>query len=146
MKMLIDADGCPVVDISIKVAKMFNIDVTLICDTSHSINKEGANTILMPKGKGSVDFELVNRVEKGDIVVTQDYGLATMVLAKMGNAINQNGLIYNNDNIDQLLLSRHISSKIRNSRGRVKGPKKRQREDDIKFEQNLINLCKTLIK
>lgn len=146
MKILIDADGCPVVDISIKVAKMFDIDVTLICDTSHSINKEGANTVLMPKGKDSVDFALVNRVEKGDIVVTQDYGLATMVLAKVGNAINQNGLIYNNDNIDQLLLSRHISSKIRNSRGRIKGPKKRQREDDIKFEQNLINLCKTLIK
>lgn len=146
MKILIDADGCPVVDISIKVAKLLNIDVIIMCDTSHDFSKKGVETIVISKGADSVDFALVNKVQKGDIVVTQDYGLAAMVLSKEGYPINQNGLVYDNKNIEQLLFTRHISKKVRSSGGRIKGPKKRQKEDDIKFEENLINLCKTIIK
>ena len=145
MKILIDADGCPVVDTTIKVANKFNIEVIIMCDTSHVFNKPGVETIVLSKGADSVDFALVNKVSKGDIVVTQDYGLAAMVLSKGGCPINQNGKIYNNENIDQLLFTRHISKKARAAGCRTKGPKKRQKEDDIKFEENLINLCKNLI-
>ena len=145
MKILIDADGCPVVDITIKVANKFNIEVIIMCDTSHVFNKPGVETIVLSKGADSVDFALVNKVSKGDIVVTQDYGLAAMVLSKGGCPINQNGKIYNNENIDQLLFTRHISKKARAAGCRTKGPKKRQKEDDIKFEENLINLCENLI-
>lgn len=144
MKILIDADGCPVIDITIKVAKLFNVDVIIICDTSHNFNKKGIETIVISKGNDSVDFALVNKVKYGDIVVTQDYGLAAMVLSKGAHPINQNGMIYNNENIDQLLFTRHLSKKVRSAGGRVKGPRKRQKEDDIRYEDSLINLCRKI--
>jgi uncharacterized protein YaiI (UPF0178 family) len=86
----------------------------------------------------------VNRVNKGDLVVTQDYGLAAMVLSKQANVINQNGLRYTNENIDQLLFTRYVSKKVRNAGGRVKGPKKRQKDDNLKFEMSLEALCREL--
>lgn len=144
MKILIDADGCPVVDITIEVAKKLGIEVILMCDTSHIFNKQGIETIILSKGADSVDFALVNKVKKDDIVVTQDYGLAAMVLAKSGNPISQNGKLYTSENIDQLLFTRHISKKARNAGSRMKGPKKRQKEDDINFKDNLIKLINNL--
>ena len=82
MTILIDADGCPVVNLTLQVAKRFSVPVTILCDTSHQIEREGAQTLVFDKGADSVDFALVNRVKPGDIVVTQDYGLASMCLAK----------------------------------------------------------------
>lgn len=145
MKILIDADGCPVVDETIKIASKYNIEVIIMCDTSHTFNKDGVQTIILSKGADSVDFALVNKVNKGDIVVTQDYGLAAMVLSKGGQAINQNGRVYDNNNIDQLLLTRHLSKKMRSAGGRSKGPKKRTKEDDRSFEEGLVKLCENII-
>lgn len=142
MKILIDGDGCPVIDLTIKIAKKFSMDVIIMCDTSHTFNKEGAKTMVVSKGTDSVDFAIINIVEKEDIVITQDYGLAAMAINKVSHVINQNGLIYTNDNIDRLLYNRHISKKIRKSGGRTKGPKKRSKEDDINFEKALIEICK----
>lgn len=143
MKILIDGDGCPVIDLTIKVSKKFNIDVIIMCDTSHIFNKEGAKTMVFSKGADSVDFAIINLVQKEDVVITQDYGLAAMALNKASYVINQNGLIYTNDNIDRLLYNRHISKKIRKSGGRVKGPKKRSMEDNINFEKTLVEVCKS---
>ena len=145
MKILIDADGCPVVDITVKIGIDYNIPITIMCDTSHIINKTGVETIVLSKGSDSVDFALVNKVNKGDIIVTQDYGLAAMVLSKGGYPINQNGMVYTDENIDQLLFTRHISKKIRNSGQRTKGPRKRTKEDDIKFKNSLIYLIEKTI-
>lgn len=145
MKILIDADGCPVVDSTINVGKKFELEVIIMCDTSHIFNKKGASTIVLSKGSDSVDFALVNKVNKDDIVITQDYGLATMVLAKGGHAINQNGIIYTDENINQLLFTRHICKKARNAGKRIKGPKKRQKIDDERFEENLVNLIKCVV-
>lgn len=142
MKILIDGDGCPVIDLTINIAKKFDIDVIIMCDTSHIFNKEGAKTMVFSKAADSVDFALINLVKKDDIVITQDYGLAAMAINKAYYVINQNGLIYTNDNIDRLLYNRHISKKIRKSGGRVKGPKKRSNEDNINFENTLIGICK----
>ena len=146
MKILIDGDGGPVIDIVISVGKKFNMDIIIMCDTSHIFNKEGAKTMVFSKGADSVDFALINTVQKEDIVITQDYGLAAMAINKAKYVINQNGLIYNNENIDRLLYSRHISKKIRNSGGRVKGSKKRTKEDDINFERVLTQICESLKK
>jgi uncharacterized protein YaiI (UPF0178 family) len=145
MKILIDADGCPVVDLTINIAKKFNIQVILICDTAHQLEREGAETVTISQGADAVDFALVNRVNKGDIVITQDYGLAAMVLSKQANVMNQNGLRYTDDNIDQLLFTRYVSKKVRIAGGRVKGPKKRQKEDNLKFEMALEELCRELL-
>lgn len=145
MKILIDADGCPVVDIAINLGKKYNIKTVIMCDTSHIINKVGVETVTLSKGSDSVDFALVNKVSKDDIIITQDYGLAAMVLSKGGYPINQNGLIYSNENIDQLLFTRHLSKKIRNSGQRTKGPKKRTKDDDIKFKEGLIYLIEKIM-
>ena len=145
MKILIDGDGCPVIDLTINIAKKFDIDVIIMCDTSHIFNKEGAKTMVFSKGADSVDFALINLVKKDDIVITQDYGLAAMALSKGGYPINQNGRVYTNENIDQLLFTRHISKKLRSSGARVKGPSKRKKEDNIRFEKYLQELCKELL-
>ena len=92
MTILIDADGCPVVDLTLQIAKQFDVPVIILCDTAHQIEREGAQTLVFDKGTDSVDFALVNRVKPGDIVVTQDYGLASMCLAKCARVLNQNGL------------------------------------------------------
>ena len=126
MKILIDADGCPVVDICIKSAKRHGIECLILCDTSHIFEREGAD---------SVDFRIVNLLERGDIVVTQDYGLAAMCLARGASALNQNGLIYTPDNIDALLNSRYETKKIRMAGGRIKGPQKRRPEQNEEFEK-----------
>lgn len=140
MKILIDADGCPVLDITLNMAKAKDIETIILCDTAHIINKEGVETITVSKGSDSVDFSLLKLVKKNDIVVTQDYGLAGMVLAKGGYAIRQDGLVYNDFNIDRLLAERHNAKKLRKSGARFKGPKKRTAEDDIHYTDELKKL------
>ena len=112
MTILIDADGCPVVDLTLQIAKRFCVPVIILCDTAHQIEREGAQTLVFDKGTDSVDFALVNRVKPGDIVITQDYGLASMCLAKCARVLNQNGLEYTADNIDTLLLRRYENKKL----------------------------------
>jgi len=140
MKILIDADACPVVDIAIACAKRWTIPVLLICDTAHVLERSGATTLTVSKGADSVDFQLVNRIDANDIVITQDYGLAAMALAKRARVLNQNGMYYTEDNIDALLLARHTARKIRMAGGRLRGPAKRTKEQDSAFEVALTAL------
>lgn len=141
MKILIDGDGCPVIDITLMVAKQFGIEVIIFCDTSHLIEKEGAITVLVQEGADAVDFVISNKVQKEDIVITQDYGLAAIILAKKAKAVNQNGFIYTEDNIDQLLFRRHVTKMARRTGQRLKGPKKRKEEDNQAFKESLMKLC-----
>ena len=133
MRVLIDADGCPVVRIAAECAKGRGVPVKLVCDSAHLFDLPGVETITVAKGADSADFYLVNLIAPGDIVVTQDYGLAAMALARRANVISQNGMIYTDDNIDSLLLARHTSRKLRNAGVRMKGPAKRTREQDEAF-------------
>ena len=123
-----------------KIAAEHKIDCVILCDTSHVFEKAGAKTITVSKGSDSVDFVLVNMVQAGDIVVTQDYGLAAMCLARCAVPISQNGMVYTNDNIDALLNERHSAKKIRMAGGRLKGNSKRTQEQNIAFEENLKEL------
>lgn len=140
MKILIDADGCPVVDLTVRLAEKYGIECTILCDTSHEFNREGAKTVVVEKGADSVDFRIVNLVGEGDIVVTQDYGLAAMCLARKAIPVSQNGMVYTDKNIDQLLFTRYVSKKIRKSGGRMKGPSKRTPEQDKAFAAALEKL------
>lgn len=137
---MIDADGCPVVDLTIRLAREFQVECLILCDTSHVFQREGARTLTVSKGADSVDFALVNLAEPGDIVVTQDYGLAAMCLARSAVPLNQDGMEYTADNIDALLLARHTAKKIRSAGGRLKGPQKRTAEQDRRFEDSLRRL------
>jgi len=140
MKVYIDADGCPVVDITVELANKAGVECVIICNTSHVFNKSGATTITVSKGSDSVDFALVNMIQAGDIAVTQDYGLAAMCLARGAFPISQNRMIYNDDNINSLLMQRHTAKKIRMAGGRLKGSSKRTSEQDSAFEASLKEL------
>ena len=143
MQLWIDADACPVVNLAIRVAARHGVEVTLVCDDAHHMQREGARTITVSRGADSADLMLVNLVHKGDCVVTQDYGLAALCLARGARPIDQNGRIYDENNIESLLGMRHISQKVRRSGGRMKGPPKRTKEQDDWFEQALESVLGT---
>lgn len=133
MKVLIDADACPVVDIAVALCKEFHTECLLLCDTAHIMHRDGANTLVFDKGSDSVDFALVNRVSSGDIVITQDYGLASMCLARCAHILHQDGWEYTQYNISGLLEQRHAAKRYRAAGGRTKGPSKRTNAQNEAF-------------
>lgn len=140
MKILIDADGCPVVRLTVDIAKEKEIECVVLSDTAHVFDIDGTKTVTVSKGADSVDFALVNMTGRGDIVVTQDYGLAAMALAKGARPISQNGMVYTESNIESLLSQQHLAKKIRRAGGRMKGPKKRTPQQDDQFRNALLRL------
>ena len=148
MKILVDADACPVVGIVERIAKQQNIDVILLCDTNHVLHSDYCEVKIIGAGADAVDFALVNLCNIGDIVVTQDYGVAAMILGKGAVGIHQSGRWYTNDNIDQMLMERHINKKARRAKGKhhIKGPAKRTEEDDRRFEESFRRLIESQSK
>ena len=142
MRVFVDADACPVVSIVENISKKYNIPVTLLCDTNHVLTSEYSEVIVVGAGADAVDYKLISICHKGDIVVSQDYGVAAMALGKGAFAIHQSGKWYTNDNIDQMLMERHLARKARMGKGKhhLKGPKKRTREEDEAFEKAFADL------
>ena len=138
MQIFVDADACPVVAIIEKIAKENSIPVTLLCDTNHVLSSAYSEVIVVGAGADAVDYKLISICHKGDIVVSQDYGVAAMALGKGAYAIHQSGKWYTNNNIDQMLMERHLNKKARRSshKNHIKGPKKRTEEDDVRFAQS----------
>lgn len=146
IRLLIDADGCPVVDIALRICGKYHIPCLILCDTAHQFHRDGAETLVFDKGTDSVDYALVNRVGKDDIVITQDYGLASMCLARGCRVLHQDGWEYTVDNIEALLFVRHESRKYRAAGKRMKGPKKRSPQQDLAFETALNSLFQTSVQ
>ncbi len=144
MKILVDADACPVVRIVELVAKKENIECVLLCDTNHVLYFDYSEVKIIGAGADAVDFALLNLCQKGDVVVTQDYGVAAMILGKGAYGIHQSGRYYTNQNIDTLLMERHLAKKARRGKGRhhLKGPAKRTEEDDRRFQKSFEELIK----
>ena len=142
MQILVDADACPVVGIVEKIAKQNNISCTLLCDTNHVMNSDYSAVKIIGAGADAVDYALINICQKGDIVVSQDYGVAAMALGKGAYAIHQSGKWYTNENIEQMLMERHMAKKARMGKGKkhLKGPSKRTDEDDKRFEDSFVRL------
>ncbi|WP_186424101.1 YaiI/YqxD family protein [Lacrimispora celerecrescens] len=142
MKIYVDADACPVVKIVEKIAEENQIEVCLLCDTNHVLQSNYSVIKVIGAGADAVDFALVNLCKSGDIVVTQDYGVAAMVLGKDAYAIHQSGRWYTNDNIDQLLMERHMAKAARRAKSKhhLSGPRKRTLEDDKQFEESFRKL------
>ena len=141
MKIIVDADACPVTRIVERIAKEKGIETILICDTSHMIRSDYCQVITVDKGADSADFMVIQKGQKNDIVVTQDYGVAAMALGKGMNAIHQSGKWYTNENIDMMLFERHVNKQERkSSKSHSKGPKKRTSEDDKNFEASMKKL------
>ena len=142
MKIWIDGDGCPVVRQTVLLAKQYGVPCTILCDTSHSFRTDDAEVLICDKGADSVDYRLANLVRPGDLVVTQDYGLAAMCLSRKAVPIHQDGFVYTDENIGGLLEVRAFSGKVRRSGGRFKGPKKRTEAQDRAFTLCLSQLLK----
>ena len=148
MRIYVDADACPVISIVEQVAEKNNIAVTLLCDTNHVLDSDYSEVKVIGAGADAVDFALVNLCRKKDIVVTQDYGVAAMALGKGAYAIHQSGKWYTDENIDQMLMERHLGKKARRASGKnhLKGPKKRTEEDDVRFQRSFERLIMTIHK
>ena len=144
MKIFVDADACPVVDIVEDIATKYNIPVTLLCDTNHVLTSDYSEVIVVGAGADAVDYKLISICHRGDIVVTQDYGVAAMALGKGAFAIHQSGKWYTNENIDQMLMERYLNKKARraSSRNHIKGPRKRTEEDDQRFAESFEKLLR----
>lgn len=142
MKILIDGDGCPVVRLTEQIAKDHQIPVIIIVDRNHQIQTAYAQVITVEQGNDAADFALISQVNCGDLVITQDYGVASLALAKGSYALHQNGREYTTDNIDLLLMERHLAKKERNSRKKkhFKPIPKRTPKDDARFTAALLNL------
>ena len=140
MQIFVDADACPVKQIIVRLAKQYGIPVTMLADTAHKLDDGYSHIITVDKQADSVDYALMRLLTREDIVVTQDYGLAAMVLGKGATAINQNGLVFSDANMDRLLMERHIGQRIRRGGGRTKGPAKRTKDDDTRFEDAFLRL------
>lgn len=140
MKLLIDGDGCPVISEAEKSASLFHLESIIVCDTSHLIRSEKSKVLMVDKGVDSADFTLTNLIKPGDIVITQDYGLAAMALAKKAFPFHQNGWRYTDENIGRLLMERYEAKKARKSaKHHLRGPARRKKEDNEKFYHLLVS-------
>ena len=142
MRIYVDADACPVVYETEQIAKRQGLPVTLLCDTNHILTSDYSEVRIIGAGADAVDLALINLCHQGDIVVTQDYGVAALALGKRAYAIHQNGWQYTAENIDRLLMERHLAQKARRSKQKVhlRGPAKRTAEDDERFKDGLERL------
>lgn len=147
MQILVDADACPVTRIVEKIARQQGLPCLLLCDTNHVLQSDYSEIKVIGAGADAVDYALINVCRKGDVVVTQDYGVAAMALGKGAYAIHQSGRWYTNENIDQMLMERHLSKKARMGKGKhhLKGPAKRTSEDDARFEASLLRLLDQVV-
>lgn len=147
MEIYVDADACPVVRIVEKVAGEYQLPVTLLCDTNHVMQSGYSEIKTIGAGADAVDFALISLCRKGDIVVTQDYGVAAMALGKGARAIHQSGRWYTEENIDRLLMEKHLTKQARrsSSKNHLKGPGKRKSEDDRIFEESFRELLKKAV-
>lgn len=138
LKVWIDADGCPVVKQTIKVCKQRGIPVIAVKNHAVQLEDDYARVITVDISGDAVDYYIVNHMAGGDLVITQDNGLAAMVLSKNGYCMNQNGKIIDNDNIDFFLDNRHVSRVMRMQKKKSTTFKKRTQEDNISFEKSLM--------
>ena len=146
MRVFVDADACPVVGIIEKVAREHNVPVTLLCDTNHVLFSDYSEVIVVGAGADAVDYKLISICHKGDIVVSQDYGVAAMALGKGAYTIHQSGKWYTNENIDQMLMERHLNKKARRAsrKNHLKGPRKRTSEDNERFRESFEKMIQVL--
>jgi uncharacterized protein YaiI (UPF0178 family) len=144
MRILVDADACPVKKQIIEVAESRGIEIVFYSNTSHEISVSYGRVVTVEQGQDSVDYFIIKELQHEDIVVTQDYGLASLVLGKKAQAINNFGLIFNEKNIERLLFERYLHAKSRKAGEKLKSINKRVKQDDIKFKEKLASLCDSI--
>ena len=146
MKILVDADSCPVKELIIHIAREFSVPVILFTDTTHILSSSGCSVVTVEKGADSADIALVNYADPQDVAVTNDYGLAALLLGKQVFVMNSSGFQFTQENIDRLLFERHIAKEIRQHKKRgFKKMKPRTQQDNIDFKNSFSALIKSLL-
>ena len=137
MRILIDADACPVVREAVEMARQRLLPVTLLCDEHHLLTSDYAQVRHISSGADAVDIALMNLCRRGDVVLTQDYGVAAMALGRGAYAIHHTGKRYTDDNIDLMLMERHMAKKARRASGKhhLRGPAKFTQDDRSRFRE-----------
>lgn len=139
--MLVDADACPksVRTIIKTLCSQYGWEMVTIASFNHNVTDSPRHIVVSDESQAA-DIAIINECKKGDIIVTQDWGLAAMVLGKGCRAISPHGSLYQEGNIDFLLEERHLKEKYRRGGGRTKGPAARNKEDDLRFYSSLEKL------
>lgn len=140
MKILVDADACPVKELIISCAKKHGLEVIMVCDVAHMLfyPEDLVTIVTVDQGADSADLAIANRTQAGDICITQDYGLASLLLVKKTTVLHPNGFFYTQENIDRMLFERHLSREMRRQKKSRGGHiRKRTKEDDEKFLASL---------
>lgn len=140
MRIIVDADACPGREIIEKAAKKNHIQVIMYCDINHVLKSDYSSIIYVDSGFQSVDMKIINETKNGDIVITQDFGVAAMVLGKKAYALSPKGNVYSDNNIERLLFERHLGQKVRRGGGKTTNSKKRNKEDDERLYNNLTKI------
>lgn len=146
MKILIDADACPknVLQIAMKLGTEYAVEVWTVASFNHNIISN--HHVVVGDNDQEADLKVLNLTQAGDVIITQDWGLAAMVLGKKASCISPAGREFDNDNIDFLLEERDIKAKLRRRGGRTKGPSKRTDEEDRRFQECLLRVLGAGIK
>jgi uncharacterized protein YaiI (UPF0178 family) len=147
MEIFIDGDGCPVIEETERAAALYGLKVIIFCDTSHLIHSETSRVMVVDKGRDAADWAIISAAHPGDVVITQDYGLASLVLSRRAYAFHQDGWQYTEDNIEGLLQQRYEAGKARRSaKHHWKGPAKRERKQNEIFFRRLCHFLAERIK
>lgn len=137
MRLLIDGDACPDKEEVKRIAQKYNIEMIVYVDYAHLLENDYYQVVHCEIGHDSVDMKIINQAQPHDLVITQDYGLASLLLGKQVRVLHVSGMVIDNDNVDQLLMSRYISAKQRRAQKHLKGPAKRTLEVKNKFLDSL---------
>lgn len=141
MRIIVDGDSCPVLGIIEDIVNKYNIEAYIYCDYTHSIESDYLHVMIVSKAYQSVDMKILSILKKDDILITNDYGLASLGLTHNIKVISYNGFMYDNDNINSLLNTNYLNRKGRHS-GYFKGPRKRSKQNDIDFKNSIEKLVK----
>lgn len=137
MRILVDADACPVKEEVLRVALKYKLEVLYFVDVNHQLTSDYAQIFVVDQGADSVDLALINQMLHHDIVVSQDYGVATLAIGKKGFVLLPSGKELHKDNIDMHMFERHISREERKRGRRGTRHKKRTSNDNERFEESL---------
>lgn len=139
MKIFIDGDGSPIKDTVIEFVEE-TIPVIIVTSIAHYSHKEypkNVQVVYVDQGVDAADYRIIQLIKANDLLITQDYGLASLVLPKKVRVLHHLGYEYTCETIDTLLENRHFNHKIRKSGGKVAGPKVYTEEDRKKFKAKL---------
>ncbi|HOQ08837.1 MAG TPA: DUF188 domain-containing protein [Syntrophomonadaceae bacterium] len=140
MRILVDADACPVMNIIQSIASTFGIQVIWVASIDHNIHSQYGKVITVDHAPEAVDLYIVNHTVPGDIVVTQDLGLASLVLAKGAQPLTPLGRILHEEDMDNILYQRYINKKARRQGYHIGKTTARTDQDDQRFKQALLGL------